>query len=158
MYGMIHKAIRDMVKTVHGEQAWLSVLNESGAADGDFLSLRSYNDEIAYNLVGACSKILGAPAEACLEDFGRFWILVTASEHYGDMMRSYGQDTFSLLGKMDEMHESIRAGLSPFVLGLVLGLGEFYSEPVSIALDKTENADVGEYSVFSVTRGMAAGA
>ncbi|MDA9184750.1 heme NO-binding domain-containing protein [Gammaproteobacteria bacterium] len=59
MYGIIHKAIRDMVKTVHGEQAWLSVLNESGAADGDFLSLRSYNDEIAYNLVGACSKILG---------------------------------------------------------------------------------------------------
>jgi guanylate cyclase soluble subunit beta len=187
MYGMIHKAIRDMVKTVHGEQAWQSVLSESGAADGDFLSLRSYNDEIAYNLVGACSKILGAPAEACLEDFGRFWILVTASEHYGDMLRSYGQDTFSLLGKMDEMHErisstfsgykppyftvevldehhyllhyrSIRAGLSPFVIGLVLGLGEFYSEPVSIALDKTENADGGEYSVFSVTRGMAAGA
>ena len=60
MYGMIHKAIRDMVKTVHGEQAWLSVLNESGASDGDFLSLRSYDDEIAYNLVGACSKILGA--------------------------------------------------------------------------------------------------
>ena len=114
MYGMIHKAIRDMVKTVHGEQAWQSVLSESGAADGDFLSLRSYNDEIAYNLVGACSKILGAPAEACLEDFGRFWILVTASEHYGDMMRSYGQDTFSLLGKMDEMHERISSTFSGY--------------------------------------------
>jgi len=184
MYGMIHKAIRDMVKTVHGEQAWQSVLSESGASYGDFLSLRSYDDEIAYNLVGACSKILGAPAETCLEDFGRFWVLVTASEHYSDMMKSYGQDTFSLLSRMNEMHErisstfsgykppfftvdslneqhcllhyrSVRTGLSPFVVGLVQGLGEFYNESVTIALDKTENENGGEYSVFSVTRGPA---
>lgn len=181
MYGMIHKAIRDMVSTVHGEDAWRQVLSESGAGDSDFLSLHSYDDQIAYNLVGACSSILGAPAEACLEDFGRFWILVTASEHYGEMMRSYGQDTFSLLMHMNEMHErisstfsgykpphftvestgdsscllhyrSIREGLSPFVTGLVLGLGEFYGEKIDIELDNTINEDGGEYSVFAVKR------
>ena len=37
MYGMIHKAIRDMVSTVHGECAWQQVLSESGAGDSDFL-------------------------------------------------------------------------------------------------------------------------
>ena len=66
MYGMIHKAIRDMVSTVHGEDAWRQVLSESGAGDSDFLSLHSYDDQIAYNLVGACSSILGTSAEACL--------------------------------------------------------------------------------------------
>ena len=60
-----------MVITVHGEQAWQSVLSESGAADGDFLPLRGYNDEIAYTFAGACSKILAAPAEACLRNLGR---------------------------------------------------------------------------------------
>lgn len=184
MYGMIHKAIRDMVTTVHGEATWQQVLSESGAGDADFLSLRSYDDKIAYALVGACSSILSAPAEACLEDFGRFWILVTASEHYGEMMRSYGQDTFSLLNHMNEMHErisstfsgykpphftvestgdsscllhyrSIREGLSPFVVGLVLGLGEFFGEKVEITRESTINEDGGEYSVFAVTRSPA---
>ena len=181
MYGMIHKAIRDMVTTVHGEEAWQKVLTESGAADSDFLSLRSYDDHIAYDLVGACSSILQAPAEACLEDFGRFWILVTASEHYGEMMRSYGQDTFGLLQHMNEMHErisstffgykpphftvettseascllhyrSIREGLSPFVVGLVLGLGEFFGEAIEITLKSSVNENGGEYSVFNVVR------
>jgi guanylate cyclase soluble subunit beta len=186
MYGMIHKAIRDMVKTVHGEEAWRAVLTESGAADGDFLSLRAYDDDIAYNLVGACSTILGASPAACLEDFGRFWILVTASQHYGDMMRSYGQDSFGLLNQMNEMHEristtfsgykpphftvemrdettcslhyrSVRQGLSPFVIGLVLGLGEFYGEAISIDLESTNSEGGGEYSVFKVTRTLPAG-
>jgi len=48
MYGMIHKAIRDMIKAEHGEEVWKSVLAESGADDGDFLSLRIYADDIAW--------------------------------------------------------------------------------------------------------------
>ena len=184
MYGMIHKAIRDMVRTVHGEDTWKQVLAESGAADADFLSLRSYEDDIAYSLVGACSSVLGASPQACLEDFGRFWVLVTASEHYGDMMRSYGKDCFALLIRLNEMHErisstfsgykpphftvemlderrcrlhyrSVREGLSPFVVGLVHGLGEFYGEEVDIALESTANEDGGEYSIFTVVRGAA---
>lgn len=184
MYGMIHKAIRDMVKSAHGEEAWQKVLAESGAADGDFLSLRSYDDDIAYSLVGACASVLEAPASACLQQFGQFWILVTAADHYGDMMRSYGQDSFGLLAQMNEMHErisstfsgykpphftveltsdtecllhyrSVRQGLSDFVVGLVQGLGEFYNEEITISLRETSLVDGGEHSTFQVTRAVA---
>ncbi len=181
MYGMIHKAIRDMVKSNHGEETWAKILKESGADDADFLSLRSYDDSIAYSLVGACSSVLGAPAEDCLEEFGRYWVLVTASQDYGDLMRSYGKDSFGLLEKLNEMHErisstftgykppnftvdrlddsscklhyrSIRKGLTPFVIGLVHGLGEFYNENVTINLESTAEENGGEYSVYNLTR------
>lgn len=180
MYGMIHKSIRDMVTTVHGEAVWERIAREAGVEDDHFLSLRAYDDEICYSLVAACAQVLNVSAAQCLEDFGRFWVLVTAAQHYGNMLRGYGNTTIDLLAHLNQLHERIastfvgyrppsfsterltdgecrlhyisgRSGLTPFVSGLVSGLAEFFDEEVDILSVEPRAVDVGEYTVFHLS-------
>jgi hypothetical protein len=50
-----------------------------------------YPDDVTYRLVTAASKVLGVPAEVILKAFGEFWVLHTALESYGPLMRAHGR-------------------------------------------------------------------
>ena len=180
MYGMIHKAIKDMVSTTHGADVWKTIATDAGAEDDDFLSLRSYDDEVCYRLVGSTAKILDVPAAQCLEQFGRFWVLTTAAQNYGPMLRSFGNETIQLLEHLNQMHErisstfvgyrpprfnierigdrecrlhyfSIREGLTPFVNGLLEGLGEYFDEDIKIHSIQPREISSGEHTEYHLT-------
>jgi guanylate cyclase soluble subunit beta len=169
-----------MVITNHGEGVWNSIARDAGAEDDDFLSLRAYHDEICYRLVGSTSKILNVPADQCLEQFGRFWVLMSAAKGYGPLLRSFGDQTIQLLEHLNQMHErisstfvgyrpptfsverlgagecrvhyySVREGLSPFVTGLLYGIGEYFDENLEIHSIQAGAKDGGEHSVFHVS-------
>ena len=74
MYGMVNKAVEDMVCLHHGEAVWEQIKSEAGVDVDVFMSNESYSDDITYLLVAAASKVLKMPVEQILIGFGEHWI------------------------------------------------------------------------------------
>ena len=88
MYGLINNSLKSMIVAKFGEEQWQGVLKASGVPEDSFLTMRSYDDSVTYALAGAASEVLGAPLEACLEMFGEYWVLETATKSYGSIIIS----------------------------------------------------------------------
>ena len=70
MYGMVNKAVEDMVCSMHGEAMWEKVKERAGVDVDVFISNEGYQDEMTYQLVGAASELSGTPPDQILEAFG----------------------------------------------------------------------------------------
>ena len=104
MYGLVNKAIKDLVVNNYGSDKWEEIARRSDFHDPEFVGLQSYDDALTYKLVGNASAVLGADAAAVLELFGEYWITYTADEGYGELMDL--------------------CGLVPMLFGLIRGLGK----------------------------------
>lgn len=151
MYGLVNKAIQDLVAEKFGEDKWIEIKKLSGFEDDFFIGLNPYPDSLTYALVKNASKVLGADASVVMETFGEYWILYTANEGYGEMMELAGETLTEFLNNLNMLHERInnimpelvapqfstrnesantieleyrshREGLSPMVIGLLKGL------------------------------------
>jgi hypothetical protein len=178
MYGMVNKAIQDLVTSNFGEDKWLSIKEKVGFEDDFFISMQSYPDELTYDLVGAASEVLELEPAAILEAFGEYWILYTAEEGYGEMLALSGSTLSEFLGNLNLLHERItnimpqlkppkfsskeisknnieltyesdREGLTSMVVGLLRGLGKRFGKNCQI--NQTEfRADSGK-DVFNIS-------
>ncbi len=177
MYGMVNKAVEELVCSRFGEQKWLEVKAAAGVEVDVFISDESYPDELTYNLVGGACRVLGAEASAVLELFGEHWVLNTAQEGYGELMDSSGSSLAEFLENLPNFHARVtlilprlrppefsvtdrtanslhlhyrshRQGLQSFVVGLVRGLGKKFNTPVSVELLPRGDRD---HDVFLVT-------
>jgi guanylate cyclase soluble subunit beta len=180
MYGLINSSLQSMIREKFGEEQWNNVLKASGVPEDSFLSMRSYDDAITYDLVGAASEVLGAPAEACLEMFGEWWVLETAAKSYGPLMDAAGNDLVEFLRNMNGLHDRItgtfinyvppefrvesleggrhrihyiskRQGLTPFVVGLLKGLAKRFDSQLEFHSQEDLPVTSGEHTVFEVT-------
>ena len=153
MYGLVNKAIQDLVCEKFGEDKWQEIKKLSGFEDDFFIGLQSYPDALTYTLVKNSSKVLGADASVVLEAFGEYWILYTVNEGYGDMMELAGDNLPDFLNNLDMLHNRLnnimphlvapqfstrnetsnsieleyrshREGMAPMVVGLLRGLGK----------------------------------
>ncbi|MEJ6589787.1 MAG: heme NO-binding domain-containing protein [Crocinitomicaceae bacterium] len=153
MYGLVNKAIKDLVVNNHGQENWDLICEEVGHEEADFISMSPYPDKLTYDLVGAASKVLNTDANSILEAFGEYWILFTAEQGYGDLLDLSGNSFTEFLGNLDMLHlrinnmmpelkaplfstrnetsnsvelvyNSHRAGLVPMLYGLIRGLGK----------------------------------
>ncbi len=180
MYGLVNKAIEQMVCKNHGVSTWEQIKTEAGVDTAGFISNEPYPDEVTYSLVAAASKTLGAPAEDILKAFGEHWVLHTALESYGPMMRATGNNLHDFLLRLPHLHTRVELiypnlnppqfackkvgdtelelrywtsrppGLEPFVEGLIHGLGKMFDTPVRVELRQQRNED-NDYSVFHVS-------
>lgn len=179
MYGLVNRAIEDMVRTHHGAETWEQVKRQAGVDIEMFVSMESYPDSVSYSLVAAASEVLGQPAEALLEAFGEHWTLYTAQQGYGELFRMGGSSLKEFLQNLHTLHtnvalsfphlqppsfwctevtdsslrlhyQSTRPGLAPMVVGLVKGLGTMFDTPVAIVADRTR-ADGADHDEFVVT-------
>lgn len=166
MYGMVNRAVQDMVCSMHGEEMWEKIKGRAGVDVDVFLSNESYSDDLTYKLVAAASELSGAPPEQILEAFGKHWVLKTAREGYGELMKAGGKNLREFLVNLPNFHTRVvmiypklqpprfevsdeqerslhlhyhthRPGLVPFVLGLIEGLGEMFSTPARAKLLKS---------------------
>ena len=153
MYGLVNKAIQDLVCEKFGEDKWQEIKKLSGFEDDFFIGLQSYPDALTYTLVKNSSKVLGADASVVLEAFGEYWVLYTVNEGYGDMMELAGDNLPEFLNNLDMLHNRLnnimphlvapqfstrnettnsieleyrshREGMAPMVVGLLKGLGQ----------------------------------
>ena len=159
MYGMVMNAIEQMAKARLGDSGWRSICESAGLENQFFLAMSAYPDEITFALAGATAEALDLPMETFLEEFGRFWIPFARESAYGPMLRQ-AKTLLGCLERLDQMHSQIgramphlkppsfavehdaagvtvryfseRQGLTPFVLGLLHGLADLFSESVEI--------------------------
>lgn len=153
MYGLVNKAIKDLVTERFGKDKWDQIALMSNFEDEEFVSMNSYPDELTYTFVKNASKLLGADASVILEAFGEYWILFTAQEGYGELMDLTGSSLVEFLNNLDILHSrmnslmphleppqfrtenltensvelvytSKRQGMAPMCLGLIKGLGK----------------------------------
>lgn len=170
MYGLINKAVEGLVRSKFGDDAWNRIRTRAGLPDEPFVSMEQYDDKTTYDLVGAASVELGAPAEAILEEFGRFWTVYTAEAGYGELMRSAGHNLPDFLRNLDQLHTRVRLsfphlkppsfsvsnekaasldlhyysdrpGLAPLVVGLLKGLAERFAVQVTVSWRRVDGAE-----------------
>jgi len=153
MYGMVNKGIEDLITHKWGVETWNKIKQDAEFQDEGFLSIKSYPDELTYQLVSSASKILNIEANVILEAFGEYWILYTAEKGYSELLNISGKTFPEFLRNLDMLHvhvsnlmpklvpptfkvqnekansleliyQSNRKGLVPFMIGLAKGLGK----------------------------------
>ncbi len=161
MYGMVNKAIKDLVISGFGQSKWDEIKIKAGLTSDDFSSMAPYSDSITYELVGAASEVLQLPATVILQEFGKHWIKFTAKEGYGVMMDMFGSNFFEAISSINNLHQRIglsmpqlsaprfniqtisetellveyistRKGLGHMMIGLLYGLAEKHNEKIEI--------------------------
>ena len=179
MYGMVNKAIEDMVVRHHGECVWEQIKAQAGVEIDVFMSNENYSDEVTHRLVAAASQILRMPAEQVLINFGEHWVLHTAQEGYGGLMSAAGKTLPEFMRNLPNFHSrmtmifpklqpphfectditarslklhyhSHRQGLAPFVVGLMQGLGKKFNTPVTVR-PTAAKAQGADHDVFEVS-------
>lgn len=178
MYGIVNKAIQELVTIKFGEETWKKVKEKSGITHDYFLSNESYDDAVTYLLAQSASDVTGVSLKDVLIVFGEFWVLHTGKEKYGSMMESGGSSLREFLVNLPNFHSRViliypkltppefkiseldekslclhyyskREGLQDFVFGLLQGLGKLYNTPVEIEL--LESREKGsDHEIFKV--------
>ncbi|MCU0568718.1 MAG: heme NO-binding domain-containing protein [Oculatellaceae cyanobacterium Prado106] len=167
MYGLVNKAIADMVVTQFGSETWDEIRQKAHVEVDTFLSMEGYPDDVTHRLVKAASAVLNLSPAQIMEAFGAFWVQYTAQEGYGEMLDMSGEDLPEFLQNLDNMHARVgvsfpnlkppsfecneteertlsleyrsqREGLAPMVVGLVKGLGTRFDTEVDVTQMKDE--------------------
>lgn len=157
MYGMVNRAIKDLVVATADEATWRQICDKAGLPDTEFSNTTVYDDAVTYGLVAAASDVLEADPADILHSFGRHWILFTGREGWGALFDMAGSDLRTFVEGLDVMHARVQAsmpecrmpsfgvteaddgsllveyrsereGLEPMVTGLLAGLVEHFGE------------------------------
>jgi Haem-NO-binding len=179
MYGIVNKAIEDLVTEQFGADTWEAVKEKSGVDIDFFLSNEPYDDAITYQLAGAAAEVLGISVGEVLMAFGEHWVLRTGKEKYSGLMQAGGSSLQEFLVNLPVFHNRVmliypkltppefkvsdetpnsihvhyfskREGLQEFVRGLLQGLGKMYHTPVSIDLIQSRT-EGSDHEIFKVT-------
>lgn len=179
MYGIVNRAIEDLVVSNFGEDKWEAAKERSGVDVDYFISNQPYDDEITYKLAIAISEEMDMSVEDVLRALGEWWILKTGKEKYGGLMEAGGHNLKEFLINLPTFHNRImllypkltppefkisdlqersihvhyhskREGLKEFVWGLLSGLGKMYKANAEIEL--VQSRDEGDtHEVFKVS-------
>jgi hypothetical protein len=184
MYGMINKAVQELVTTKFGEDKWREIHRKANVTEPAFINMVKYPDEMTYRLVGAASEVLGAPPEAIMEAFGEYWTVYSAEKGFGYLLDFAGDNIVDFLTNLDNMHTRValtfpdleppsfrvteqtpssvrlhyyskRAGLGPVVIGMIKGLGKRLNTPVTVKREKSRN-EGHDHDEFLITFGESA--
>ncbi|MFD2256061.1 heme NO-binding domain-containing protein [Luteolibacter algae] len=179
MYGMVNKAVQDLVITNFGDEKWDLIKQKAGVEVDVFLSNESYPDEMTYDLVEAASEVLGVSGREVLHAFGEHWVLQTARQGYGSMLEANGRTLPEFLINLPTFHTRVamifpdlkpprfnctdikenslllhyhshRPGLTDFVIGLLQGLGKMFNTSTKIVVAQRK-AEGADHDVFAVS-------
>ncbi len=179
MYGLVNRAVVDLVHHALGPDGWERVRARAGLEIDTFLSMESYEDEITYRLVAAASAEANLPPERVLELFGEHWVGYAVAHGYRELMSARGQTLFEFLVRLDDMHARLsltfpalrppsfrasdrterslrlhyfseRVGLGPMVVGLLRGLGKHFGTNVDIRHERRKD-EGDDHDEFVVT-------
>ncbi len=164
MYGMIHRAIRQMVIDEAGPERWASIERRHGVGPQDMISAHVYEDALTVALLQSAADELGMALPDCLRAFGHYWIRFAERGSYGALMDFTGRDLPSFIANLDRMHQAVQAampaarvpsftlaearpdrirveyrsereGLEPFVEGLLAALVERFGQRGTVTLE-----------------------
>jgi hypothetical protein len=179
MYGIINKAIQELVTDNYGEEKWQKILALSAIEEDFFISNEPYDDDITFKLAQAVSLEMNINIKDVLIAFGEWWVVKTTKDKYGTLMESAGATLKEFLINLPNFHNRVmliypkltppefkvsnlsdsslhlhyissREGLQEFVRGLIQGLGILFNTPVTI--DLIESRDNGSSNeIFKIS-------
>jgi hypothetical protein len=171
MFGIVNKAVRQMVIERHGEDVWRRIRDVGGVSFDHFEVLDSYPDEVTLNLVSAACEVLGVDRTALLKLFGEYWIQFVWDSEYRHLIHATGRSFPDFVANLDQLHvrlvatfrayappsfrlvareesqitlhySSQREGWLPFVGGILEGVGRRFGLRVSVEfLPRPQGAD-----------------
>ncbi len=179
MYGIVNKAIEDLVIANFGEQKWEAIKERSNIDIDFFISSEPYDDDVTFKLAVAVSEEMNMSVGDVLVAFGEWWVIKTTSEKYAGLMQSGGNNLKEFLLNLPNFHNRVmliypkltppefkisditensihlhyfskRQGLQEFVRGLIQGLGKMYETPTTIDLIQSRN-DGSNHEIFKVS-------
>lgn len=179
MYGIINKAIEDLVTEKYGTEEWEAVKEKSKVEVDFFISNETYDDAITFDLVRATAQVLGMSMDQVLFALGEWWVLRTLSEKYGDLMEAGGKDLKSFLLNLPMVYNRIllmypkltppefkisdvseksilvhyhsqRVGLRELVRGALSGLAKKFQAPVQIDFVQA-HPEGNKHDVFKIS-------
>ncbi len=179
MYGIVNKAIQDLLITNFGEEKWKYIREKSGIEEDFFISSQPYDDIITYKLVVATAEEMSLTTDEVLVAFGEWWVLKTTQEKYHGLMQSGGATLKEFLINLPLFHNrvmliypnltppefkisdikekslnlhyfSVRQGLQSFVKGLIQGLSILFKTPVEIKLIKSRT-EGDTHEIFNIS-------
>ncbi len=179
MYGIVNKAIEELVTANFGEEKWIIIKKNSGIDVDFFISTEPYDDDITFKLAIAVSNEMKISLSDVLIAFGEWWILKTAKEKYGSLLAAGGKNLKDFLIYLPNFHTRImlmypkltppefqlsnieeksiclhyfskREGLQEFVRGLIQGLSKYFQ--VETVIELIETRDQGQnHEIFKIT-------
>lgn len=179
MYGIINKAVEELVVAQFGEEKWEAIKKTSGIDVDYFISNEAYDDDITFKLAEATGKEMNISLSDVFIAFGEWWILKTGQEKYGSMLTSGGSNLRDFLIHLPAFHTRVmllypnltppefqisdlqenslhvhyfskRVGLQEFVRGLLQGLAKLYETEVDIVLVQSRN-EGDSHEIFKIT-------
>jgi hypothetical protein len=179
MYGIVNRAIEELVITNYGEKNWETIKAASGIDVEYFISNEPYDDDISYKLTSAIATVMNVSHASVLQALGEWWILKTSKEKYSEMLSAGGDDMKTFLMNLPDFHTrvalmypkltppefkvsdvvekslhlhyfSTRPGLQEFVRGLLQGLCKLFNTPADIQLLQSRH-DGASHEIFKVS-------
>jgi hypothetical protein len=179
MYGIVNKAIVDLVIANYGQEKWDEIFLKSGIEDDFFISNEPYDDAITYQLAITTAEVLNTTVGEVLTSFGEWWVIKTTKEKYPGLMESGGDNLKEFLLNLPEFHNRVmliypkltppefkvsdvtenglnlhyfskREGLQEFVRGLIQGLGKMFNTAIHIELLQSRN-EGSSHEIFRIT-------
>jgi len=178
MYGMVNKFISTTVINRYGQKAWDEISQSLGDYESTFVEMQPYDDEVTFGIVGAAVTHLNVEPAVFLQQMGEDWVKETAKGSYKDMYSLVSGGAFEFISNLNNMHQVIsaqldelvppsflcqnsedgsvtinyyssRAGLEPFVEGLLKGVCNHFNEPARISTVSVKD-DSTPFSTFKI--------
>ena len=141
MYGIINKALEELVTETFGERVWENIKTKSNIDIDYFISNQSYNNQITYDIAIAISNETKTPLNETLILFGEWWILKTAKEKYGSLLSFGGKNIKEFLEHLPDFHTR------------VMLLYPNLTPPEFKIINSKENVDLKERGTFYINIG-----
>lgn len=179
MYGIINKAIEELVVANFGKDKWEIIREKSGIEVDFFISSEPYDDDITFKLALAVSEEMKMTLADVLVAFGEWWVMKTTKEKYSGLMESGGTNFKEFIMNLPNFHNRVmlifpklsppefkitdatdtsvnlhylssRIGFQEFVRGLIQGLAKMFDTKVVIELVQSRN-DGFSHEIFKIT-------
>jgi len=166
MHGIIHSELRRFVIENFNENAWNTILKESGLKEKIFLISQAYPDEMVVAIVNSASRVSGLGMNVLLEKFGEFITPLLLSLYHALIRPDWKSKDF-FLNAEETIHRVVRMrnpgalpprlhfedtgkntlrfvysshrNMSDVAVGIMKGVAKHYNERIQISGTKSNN-------------------
>lgn len=111
MYGMIHRALRQMVNEQLGEEAWKALEKKLNIGPTELLTAMAYDDALTFAILAEAADRLNLTTDACLFAFGSYWIRYADQGSLASIMNFTGATLPSFIANLGRLHLAVGAAM-----------------------------------------------
>lgn len=108
MYGIINKALQEMVINNHGVNTWEAVKNKAQIEIDIFFNDEMYNDAITHRLVDALCDIASITAAQVFYNIGEWYVVQTIGKKYAGMVQTGGKTLKDFFENLPALYGSVK--------------------------------------------------